>query len=85
LTEIADGNFEVKESHANFLLLMWKNQAQAIQAYEALIDRGILIRNVSAAPGLSGCLRVTVGTTDENQAFLTAMHEIAKIQILAKA
>jgi histidinol-phosphate aminotransferase len=85
LTECAAGQFEVKESHANFLLIKWKNQAQATQAYEALIDRGILIRNVSAAPGLSGCLRATIGTADENQAFLSAMNEIAALQRPVKA
>ena len=38
------------------------------RAWQALLDRGVLVRDV----GLPGWLRVTAGTTAETDAFLTA-------------
>ena len=48
----------------------------AVELYNALMDRGILIRNVSSYPMLSKALRISVGTRDENTAFITAVKEI---------
>jgi histidinol-phosphate aminotransferase len=40
----------------------------------ALLKQGILIKNVSASfPVLKDCLRVTVGTEAENEAFVSAL------------
>lgn len=68
-------NFTVKASQANFLLLRWPSSEGAKRSYAHLINRGILVRDVSAAPGLMGCLRISVGTEVENdkliQAFLS--------------
>jgi len=41
--------------------------------FESLYGQGILIRDVSAYPMLSRCLRVTVGTPAENSRFLSAL------------
>ena len=40
-----------------------------------LVERGVLVRDCSSWPGLDGCLRVTVGTADEDDAFLAALAE----------
>jgi histidinol-phosphate aminotransferase len=64
--------FWVKNSKANFLLIRFAEPSRAQHAYQALIDRGILVRNISGGPGLAGCLRVSIGTPDENQALLAA-------------
>jgi histidinol-phosphate aminotransferase len=45
--------------------------AQAVWA--DLLAAGILVRDCSSWARLEGCLRVTVGTPDENSAFLAAM------------
>ena len=58
-------------SDANFILF---RVANADKVFEGLKQRGILIKNLSwAHPQLKNCLRVTVGTADENQQFLTAL------------
>lgn len=44
--------------------------------FDRLLERGILIRDFSAAPRLQGCLRVTVGTPEENDVFLAAMTDL---------
>jgi histidinol-phosphate aminotransferase len=62
-------------SGANFVLFR-PRAVDGGEVWQALLDRSILIRNFSAAPRLAGCLRVTVGTPDEDDAFLDALTEI---------
>lgn len=63
---------EVFPSAANFILL---RVANADTVFEALKQRKILIKNLSHAhPQLQNCLRVTVGTPNENQQFLDSLN-----------
>jgi histidinol-phosphate aminotransferase len=41
--------------------------------WQALLDQSVLVRDCSSWDGLGDCLRVTVGTAEENDAFLTAL------------
>jgi histidinol-phosphate aminotransferase len=44
--------------------------------FNGLKARGVLVKNVSAMhPLLAGCLRLTVGTPDENQRLMAALTE----------
>lgn len=64
---------EVFPSDANFLLF---RVAQADEVFEGLKRHGILIKNLSSAhPRLRGCLRVTVGTREQNDAFLSSLQD----------
>lgn len=64
---------EVFPSAANFLLF---RVAAPDEVFAGLEARGILIKNVARAhPLLAGCLRVTIGTPEENEAFLAALRE----------
>jgi histidinol-phosphate aminotransferase len=65
-------------SDANFLLFRSAWPADAVHA--ALLQKGILIKNLSRPGLLERCLRVTVGTPEENDAFLEAMMEIVYAQ-----
>ena len=58
-------------SDANFVLVGRFADAQA--AWQALLDRDVLVRDV----GIPGWLRVTAGTPEETDAFLTALSEVA--------
>jgi histidinol-phosphate aminotransferase len=66
---------EVWPSGANFVLFRPRTR-DGDQVWQALVDRSILVRNVASFPGLAGCLRVTVGTAAEDDAFLDALTEI---------
>ena len=60
-------------SRANFILLRLQKIA-ANKVFEALKQQGVLIKNLHPSGGaLQQCLRVTVGTPDENRAFVTAL------------
>jgi len=63
----------VYPSGANFLLMRVDGDSHAL--WESLLSRGVLVRDFSTWPGVEGCLRVTVGTPEENDAFLTALEE----------
>lgn len=58
-------------SDANFVL--FGLLADSAAAWRALLDRGVLVRNV----GLPGWLRVTAGTEEEVDAFLAALAAVA--------
>ncbi|MGY1813224.1 histidinol-phosphate transaminase [Blastococcus sp. SYSU D00820] len=60
-------------SDANFVLFGRFGDAAA--AWQALLDRDVLVRDV----GLPGWLRVTAGTAEETTAFLTALGEVAPL------
>lgn len=62
-------------SDANFVLFRPRERA-AGEVWQALLERSVLVRDCSGWPGLDGCLRVTVGTPDENGAFLSALGEV---------
>lgn len=64
---------EAFPSDANFILLR-VSVNQASQVFAGLKQRGVLIKNLDGAhPLLKNCLRVTVGTPDENRQFLGAL------------
>jgi histidinol-phosphate aminotransferase len=44
--------------------------------WKGLVERSVLVRDCSSWPRLDGCLRVTVGTPAEDDAFLAALREV---------
>jgi histidinol-phosphate aminotransferase len=57
-------------SEANFFLI---RVPDADATFEALKRQGVLVRNLN--PGIRNCLRVTVGTPEENRILLNALRE----------
>jgi histidinol-phosphate aminotransferase len=50
---------------------------RAQKVFDGLKSRGILVKNVSKMhPLLANCLRITVGTAEENRAMLAALQEV---------
>ena len=65
----------VTPSGANFVLFRPRDMPGR-EVWQALVDRSVLVRDCSGWPRLNDCLRVTVGTPDENDVFLAALDEI---------
>jgi histidinol-phosphate aminotransferase len=61
---------EVFDSAANFLCVRFRDAAQV---YRQLLARGIVVRDVSRYRLLQNCLRISIGTADENDALLAAL------------
>ncbi len=62
-------------SAANFILFRPRSRP-GDDVWAELVDRSVLVRNCSSWPGLEDCLRVTLGTADENDVFLAALSEV---------
>jgi histidinol-phosphate aminotransferase len=62
---------KVVPTESNFLLFGPFEEPAAV--WQALLDKGVLVRDVSTGPGLAGWLRVNAGTPDETTAFLDAL------------
>jgi histidinol-phosphate aminotransferase len=62
----------VVPSAANFLMF----HLPVPDGFQRLLDRGVLVRDVSSAVGSEGALRVTVGTEQEDDAFLAAVDAV---------
>ena len=64
---------QVFPSDANFLLVRIAN---ATALYNALVDKGIIVRNRSRITLCNDCLRITIGTPAENDELLSALAEL---------
>jgi len=61
---------EVKPSDANFLLVRVENPGSL---HQFLMSRGIIVRDRSSVPLCEGCLRITVGTQEENRILMDTL------------
>jgi len=66
---------DVWPSSANFVLFRPRDVA-GDEVWKRLVERSVLVRNCASWPRLDGCLRVTIGTPDEDGAFLAALREV---------
>ena len=64
---------KIYPSSANFILVKTKD-AKAI--YDCLVSEKIIVRNRSNITLCEGCLRITIGTADENKRLLNALKNI---------
>lgn len=66
---------KIYPSHANFVLIKVDD---ATKRYHELIEKGIIIRNRTTQYGCENCLRLTVGTKEENAKLIRALSSISK-------
>jgi histidinol-phosphate aminotransferase len=72
---LADLPVDVWPSGANFVLFR-PRERDGDAVWQGLLDRSVLVRNCASWPRLDGCLRVTIGTPDEDDTFLAALEEV---------
>lgn len=58
---------------ANFILI---DVGNANAAYKRLVKQGVIVRNRTNVTLCNGCLRITVGTPEENDALLNVLKEL---------
>lgn len=61
---------QVFASDSNYLLVRF---TASCHVFNSLWDQGIILRDQNKQPGLSGCLRITIGTRDECQRVVDAL------------
>ncbi len=64
---------KIYKSDANFLLVKVDN---ADKRYNQLMDKGIVVRNRSDQPLCQNCLRITIGTKNENNSLIKTLNEL---------
>src|SRR5690606_41509588 len=65
---------DVCPSGATFVLFR-PRERDGRAVWEALLAAGVLVRDCSSWPRLASCLRVTIGTEREDDAFLAALED----------
>lgn len=68
-------NLKPYPSYANFILTRTR-ALPPVLLLERLLERGILVRDVSSYPKLSDCIRISCGRVEENDALISALREI---------
>jgi len=71
--ETLPGIKKIFPSDANFLLVEMKN---AMEVYRKLLKEGIVVRNRSGILHCASCLRITLGTPEENERLLFELKNI---------
>lgn len=64
---------KIYKSDANFLLVKVDN---ADLRYNQLLEKGIVVRNRSNQPLCQNCLRITIGTKNENTSLIKTLNEL---------
>ncbi|NNF33437.1 MAG: histidinol-phosphate transaminase [Saprospiraceae bacterium] len=78
-----DQVIEVYPSDANFYLVKFNG---ASKIYESLLQAGVVVRSFSRKKGCEDCLRITIGTQEQNNKFYKAMEQIhSNIEINEKS
>jgi len=69
----AVSGIQVFPSAANFVLIRVEAKPARVVFRRLIDDHGILVRDVSAGPGLAECLRISIGTRAQMDAVLAAL------------
>lgn len=73
--ELGELGFEAAPSAANFVMLILETSEQAEEVFAQLLRRGVIIRPLKAT-GLPNCLRISVGTEEENEICIEALRDV---------
>ena len=68
--------FQVFDSKANFVL--FTAPGSGLRIYKALVEQGIVVKNLGKMGSHDGCLRVTVGSAEMNSKFLLAIRDLLR-------
>ena len=66
--------YHVVPSHTNFILVKFGSEVPVVNKH--LAERGLIVREV-AGYGLPECLRISIGTTEENGLLIDALNAYA--------
>ncbi|HMD13301.1 MAG TPA: aminotransferase class I/II-fold pyridoxal phosphate-dependent enzyme, partial [Bacteroidota bacterium] len=59
----------------NFVMIVRENEKDATHIFSELLKKGIIIRPLNAF-GLPHCLRITIGTAEENHLFIDTLKKV---------
>ena len=74
-TKLESLGIEIVPSVANFITTVWPSESQANKVTQALLKKGIIVRNLKAF-GWPKCIRISIGTENENERMITSLQSI---------
>ena len=78
---LRDLGFEVVPSAGNFVMVVLPDENKAKSIFQNLLARGVIIRPL-VSTGLTNCLRISVGTPEENQYFVEMLKLVSTHSVL---
>ena len=75
ITELNKFKLEIIPSVTNFITILFDNENAAKQFLSDMLKNGIILRGLKSF-GLPNCVRVTIGTKDENECFVKILNKI---------
>lgn len=69
-------NIKTFDSKTNFILIRINDNIDKV--FDYILRKGVIVRNLNNEPLLSNCLRVTIGTRDMNEYFISTLREVIK-------
>jgi histidinol-phosphate aminotransferase len=69
---------EVIPSKANFHMVVFRDENEVNFIYKELLKRGVIVRPLKAF-GLPQCIRITIGTQEQNEEMVQKMKEVIKL------
>ena len=77
LKEFNKLNLQTIPTVTNFITLIFENKTSANQFLDKMLEKGVILRGLESF-GLPHCVRVTVGTMNENKYFIKMLNNIIK-------
>ena len=68
-------NVNFIKSSTNFITLIFESDFQALTFTKLMLQNGIIVRHLDSF-GLAECVRVTVGTSEENKVYIKILQKI---------
>ena len=75
LNEFKSLNIKFIVSYTNFITTIWDNSDDADVIVNKLLNKGIIVRKLSSF-GWQNCIRISIGTSEENTTLLNALKSI---------
>ena len=75
LNEFKSLNIKFIVSYTNFITTIWDNSDDADVIVNKLLNKGIIVRKLSSF-GWQNCIRISIGTSEENVTLLNALKSI---------
>jgi len=69
---LAERGFQIVPSRANFVMLVFPDPVSASEFTERLLEAGVIVRPL-ASFGLPGCVRISIGTKEQNRILINAV------------
>ena len=77
-SNLSKHNITTIPSVTNFITTVWESQKKANYITDALLQKGIIVRNLSPF-GWANCIRISIGTEEQNNRLISELESIVNL------